>query len=406
MSARYRAALEHRHGKAHYYPMNGDVAEAVHSLLDGFAERASKVDVAGELPAQTLHELAEAGVFRMLQPKWCGGLEVDPVRYYEVIRSVAGACGSTGWVASLLGTSAWHLALFDEHAQRDVWAERPGSLVCSSYAPVGRLVPVQGGYELSGHWRFTSGSTHASWALLAGTVVADDGQPVDIVTALVPSADYRVENVWDVVGLRGTGSNDLHVDRVFVPAHRTLRNYDVALRRGPGQKLNPGPLYRMPFGAMFSCAVTAPVIGLAEGCLETFLARMRDRNRLSFGGGGLTTDKQIAVARAGSEIDAAVLQLTHNIGDLYDCARRREDVPIELRLRTRRDQACGTERAVRAIDLVFAAAGGMSLRRGNPIERAWRDAHTSSIHAANDVGPALALYGRGAFGLPVDDTML
>jgi 3-hydroxy-9,10-secoandrosta-1,3,5(10)-triene-9,17-dione monooxygenase len=385
--------------------MSDDVAGVVQELLAGLAERAAKIDSAAEIDAQTMTELADAGVFRLLRPTWCGGLESDPIAFYRIIRAIAGACGSTGWVASLLGVSAWHVALFDERAQRDVWADDPDALVCSSYAPVGRLTRAGDGYELSGHWRFTSGCAHASWALVSGTVLGDDGEPTDIMTALVPDTGYRVENAWDTVGLRGTGSYDLHADRVFVPAYRTLRNYDVALRQEPGRELNSGPLYRMPLGTMFPTAVTAPVIGLAEGCLETFLAQMRDGNRLSFGG-GRAIDKQTAVGRASSDIDAAILQLEHNIGELYEHARHDADIPIELRLRARRDQAYGTERAVKAIDLVFSAAGGMSLRRGKPIERAWRDAHTSTIHAANNVGPALALYGRAAFGLPVDDMLL
>ncbi len=211
----------------------------------------------------------------------------------------------------------------------------------------------------------------------------------------MPRADYRIDDVWDVVGLRGTGSNDLHVERAFVPAHRTVRNFEHAQLRGPGQKINSGPLYRMPFGAIFTSAVTAPVIGVVEGCLEAYLAGMRDRIRLSLGGGRFAEDQfaQVAVARAASEVDAAALQMDRNIRELHDCAARGDEIPMELRLRARRDQVCGTERALRAIDILFRTAGGSSLRRGNPIERAWRDAHAGSNHVANDVERALALYG-------------
>ncbi|WP_433526102.1 3-hydroxy-9,10-secoandrosta-1,3,5(10)-triene-9,17-dione monooxygenase oxygenase subunit [Nocardia pseudovaccinii] len=402
--------------------MDNDVAEAVRGLLPELAERAAQVDVTGEIPEQTMTDLIAAGVFRLLQPKWSGGLEADPNQFYDVVRMIAGVCGSTGWVASVLGVVPWHVALFDERAQREVWSggwqptesagrvspDHPNALICPSYAPVGRLTPVEGGYELSGRWRFASGCAHASWAVLGGTVYAENGDPVDIVSALVPRTDYRIDKVWDSVGLRGTGSHDLHIDRIFVPEYRTTRNYDVTHRRGPGQKLNTGPLYRMPFGTMYSYSVTAPMIGLAEGCLEKFLTRMRNLNRPSFGGGSLSTDRsvQIAVARAESDVDAAVLQLHRNLQDLYERARRREDIPMELRLRGRRDQVCGTERAITAIDLVFQAAGGMSRRRGNPIERAWRDAHTGSIHAGNDVESSLALCGRGSFGLYVDDMLV
>lgn len=386
--------------------MDVDVAEAVRKLRPALSERAAAVDADGSIPEQSMTELIEAGVFRMLRPKWSGGLESDPTQFYDVVRSISASCGSTGWVAAFLGVSNWHVALFDERAQRDVWAERPDTLICSSYAPVGRLVPVEGGYELTGHWRFASGCSHATWALLGGALVAENGQPVDIVTALIPLSDTRAAERWDAVGLRGTGSHGLHADRVFVPDYRALRNYDVVLRHSAGQKINSGPLYRMPYGTMYSTAVSAPILGVAEGCLETFVARMRGDNRLSFGSGNPAAPQRAAVGRASSEIDAAVLQLHRNLRDLYECARRREEIPMELRLRARRDQALGSDRAVRSVDSIFAAAGGMSLHRGNPIERAWRDVHTGSVHAANDVAAALELYGQGAFGLPVDDMLV
>lgn len=386
-----------------------DVLAKVQQLVTGIAGRAPTCEADRRLPAETVAELADAGVFRMLAPRRHGGLEADPRHFYDVVRTIAGACASTGWVAAVVGVNLWHVALFSRQAQDDLRSDGPEALVCSSYAPSGRFTPVDGGFELSGHWRFASACDHASWALLGGLVMAPDGHPVDLITALVPRADYRIDDVWEVVGLRGTGSNDLHADRIFVPSHRTLRNYQHALLRTPGQKVNKGPLYRMPFGAVFTSAVTAPLIGVVEGCLEDYLADMRGRNQLSFGGSGSGAADQFAhvsIGRAASEIDAAALQLQRNIGDLYECACRGEEIPMELRLRARRDQACGTERAVRAIDALFTTARSRSLRCGSEIERAWRDVHTGSLHLANDVDHALSLYGKAAFGLHVEDTLV
>ncbi|WP_420902983.1 hypothetical protein [Streptomyces hirsutus] len=112
------------------------------------------------------------------------------------------------------------------------------------------------------------------------------------------------------------------------------------------------------------------------------------------------------MARAASDIDATVLQMDRNLRELSELAAAGREIPMELRLRTRRDQVRGTERAVAAIDLLFKTAGGNALRRGNPIERAWRDAHAGSVHVANDVERALAMYGRGAFGLTVEDNLV
>ncbi|WP_420713409.1 3-hydroxy-9,10-secoandrosta-1,3,5(10)-triene-9,17-dione monooxygenase oxygenase subunit [Streptomyces sp. NRRL WC-3549] len=293
-------------------------------------------------------------------------------------------------------------------AQDDVWGEDPDTRVSSSCAPVGRLTPVEGGYELSGRWSFSSGCEHAGWALLGAIVVGAQGRPVDFLTVLVPRRDYRIEDVWDVVGLRGTASNDILVESVFVPAHRVLRNYEQAQLKGPGQQANRGPLHRLPFGTVFTSAITAPVVGAVSGGYASYVSLMKERVRLSLGGGRFAEDPfaQVAIARAASDIDATVLQMDRNVREMYELASAGRDIPMELRLRARRDQVRGTERAVEAIDLLFKTAGGNSLRRGNPIERAWRDAHAGSVHVANDVERALAMYGRGAFGLTVEDNLV
>ncbi|MDV6280718.1 3-hydroxy-9,10-secoandrosta-1,3,5(10)-triene-9,17-dione monooxygenase oxygenase subunit [Rhodococcus jostii] len=388
--------------------MTNEVLRSVRGLLPMIADRADKVDESRRVSEQVIRELGDAGMFKMLQPRRYGGTEGDPVHFYEVVRAVSGVCGSTGWLASVLGVHPWHLALFDDRAQRDVWGHDDSVLVSSAYAPVGRLVPVEGGYRLTGDWHFSSGCEHASWALLGAMVVGTEGRPVDFMTALVPRSDYRIHDVWDVVGMRGTASNEISADDVFVPDFRIKRNYETAQLRGPGQKVNRGPLYRLPFATLFTTAVAAPGVGIVAGCYERYLTFMRERVRLSLGGGRFVDDQfaQVAVARASSEIDAAILQMDRNVRELWELAEAGEELPMGLRLRVRRDQVRATERALDAIDLLFKTAGGSSLSRGNAIERSWRDAHAGSVHVANEPERALALFGRGAFGLPVEDNLV
>ncbi|MEU4839941.1 3-hydroxy-9,10-secoandrosta-1,3,5(10)-triene-9,17-dione monooxygenase oxygenase subunit [Nocardia testacea] len=388
--------------------MTDHVRHAVRELLPVFAARARRVDESGHVPRRTIDELQNAGVPAMLQPRRYGGSEGDPVEFYRIVREISGVCGSTGWLTAVLGAHLWHLALFDRRAQDEVWAGGDSVLVSSAYAPAGQLVPVEGGYELTGRWKFSSGCDHPSWALLGGLLFGAEGRPVDFMTALVPERDYRIQNVWDVVGMRGTASNGITVDTAFVPEHRVVRNYETAQLRGPGQQVNTGPLYRLPFATIFTYAVTVPIVGIVAGCYDSYLGEMRERVRLSLGGGRFAEDPfiQVAVARAASEVDAATLQLERNLGDLWDLARAGAELPTWMRLRSRRDQVRAGERSLEAIDLLFKAAGGSSLSRGNLIERAWRDAHAGSAHVANEPERALALYGRGALGLPVEDNLV
>lgn len=383
------------------------VLEAVTDLLPGLRARASAAEQARRVPAESIAELKDAGVFSMLQPRRYGGLEADPVEFYEVVKAVASACGSTGWVASIVGIHPWQLALFPERAQDEVWGTDTGTLASSSYAPTGKLTPVEGGFRATGRWAFSSGCDHCAWVLLGALVLGEDGRPVDFLTILVPRSDYTIDDTWDVVGLKATGSNDIVVADRFVPVHRTLSFNDVTSLRCPGQAVNPAPLYRLPFGTLFSYTITTPIIGIAQGAYDVHVDAMRERVRISYGGQKVAQDPfaHVRVARAASDIDAAWLQLERNVREQLRYVHAGQDLPMELRLRARRDQVRGTERALDAIDLLFTNSGGRSLKTG-PIERAWRDAHAGSVHAANDTERWLAMYGRGAFGLEIKDAMI
>ena len=300
------------------------VIAAVADLLPVLRQRAQETEDNRVVPAESVKALAETGFFRLLQPASHGGLEADPIAFYTAVRLIASACGSTGWVASVLGVHPWQLALFPAQAQEDVWGADPGTRMSSSYAPTGRARAVEGGYRLDGRWSFSSGCDHASWVLLGGIVLDDDGKPVDFRTFLLPAGDYAIDDVWDTVGLRGTGSNDIVVDGAFVPAHRSLSFTDVTRCACPGQERNTGPLYRIPYGSVFSYAITTPIIGMATGAYDAHVAYQRDRVRASYVGQKAAEDPfgQVRIAEAAGLIDAAWLALERNMAELMAHARR------------------------------------------------------------------------------------
>jgi 3-hydroxy-9,10-secoandrosta-1,3,5(10)-triene-9,17-dione monooxygenase len=385
------------------------VVAAVGDLLPVLRERAQETEDARVIPAETIKALEETGFFRLLQPARHGGIEADPLTFYRAVRMIASACGSTGWVASVVGVHPWQLALFPAAAQQEVWGENPATRMSSSYAPTGKARLADGGHLLSGRWSFSSGCDHASWVLLGGIVTGENGTPVDFRTFLLPASDYVIEDVWDTVGLRGTGSNDIVVAEVFVPEHRSLSFADVTRCVCPGQELNQAPLYRIPFGSVFSYAITTPVIGMAAGAYEAHVAYQRTRISAAYAGHKVAEDPfaQARIAEAAAEIDAAWLALERNMTELMSHARAGEPIPMRLRLRIRRDQVRGTGLAISAVDLLFENSGGRALRIGTPIQRLWRDAHAGRVHAINDPERALTMFGRGEFGLPpAADAML
>ncbi|MEU7783553.1 3-hydroxy-9,10-secoandrosta-1,3,5(10)-triene-9,17-dione monooxygenase oxygenase subunit [Amycolatopsis sp. NPDC049159] len=386
--------------------MNEQVIAGVRDLLPVLRERAQDTEDARNVPEESVKALQETGFFKMLQPKSFGGLETDPVSFYTAVKLIASACGSTGWVASILGVHPWHVALFDQQAQQEVWGADQDVRISSSYAPMGKAEVVEGGYRLSGRWSFSSGSGHCTWVLLGGPAFSG-GKPVDFCTYLLPIADYAIVDVWDTVGLRGTGSNDIVVEDVFIPQHRALSFIATSKCKVPGQAINPGPLYRLPYGSVHPSTITAPIIGMAQGAYDAHVEHQRKRVRAAYAGEQSKEDPfaKVRIAEAASEIDAAWLQLTRNIEELYELAEREERLPTDLRLRVRRDQVRGTERAIAAIDRLFENSGGRAIQRGTPIQRFWRDAHAGRVHAANDAERAYVMFGTGAFGLPVENAM-
>jgi 3-hydroxy-9,10-secoandrosta-1,3,5(10)-triene-9,17-dione monooxygenase len=385
------------------------VVAGVRELLPQLRERAQETEDARMVSAESVKALTDTGFFRLLQPARFGGFEADPVTFLTAVALIASACGSTGWVSSVVGVHPWQLALFPLRAQQDVWGADPGTRMSSSYAPTGRAEAVDGGHRLSGRWSFSSGCDHATWALLGGIVLDPDGKPVDFRTFLLPATGYEIDDVWDTVGLRGTGSNDIVVADAFVPEYRSLSFTDVSRCACPGQQANPAPLYRLPFGSVFSYAITTPIIGMATGAYQAHVAYQRDRVRASYVGQKASEDPfgQMRVAEAAAELDAAWLALERNMTELMEYASAREKIPIPLRLRVRRDQVRGTCQAISAVDLLFENSGGRALRTGTPIQRFWRDAHAGRVHAINDPERALSMFGRGEFGLQVPpDAML
>ena len=384
------------------------ILEAVTDLLPVFRERAQETEDRRVLPAESMKSLAETGFFRLLQPRAFGGEQADPMTFFSAVRAIAGACGSTGWVSSVIGVHPWQLALFDVRAQGEVWGEDINTRMSSSYAPTGRATPVEGGFTLTGRWSFSSGCDHATWVLLGALVFGEDGKPSDFRTFLLPRADYEIKDVWDTIGLRGTGSNDILVKDAFVPLHRTLSAKDTARCDCPGHAVNEAPLYRVPWGSIFPYAITVPILGMAFGAYDAHVAYQRERVRVAYAGQKAAEDpfSQVRVAQAAVDLDAAWLQLERNMGEVMGHTATGTPIPMAVRLRIRRDQVTATGRAVGAVDRLFENSGGRVLAVGTPIQRFWRDAHAGRVHAINDPERALSMFGKGEFGVDITDAWL
>jgi 3-hydroxy-9,10-secoandrosta-1,3,5(10)-triene-9,17-dione monooxygenase len=383
-----------------------EVLERVRELTPLLRERAAGAEKERRLPDQSVKELKDIGLMRLLQPKRYGGMEADPRVFYECLLAVAAACGSTGWVTGVVGVHPWQIALFDDRVQAEVWGDDPDTWVSSSYMPGGRMTPVDGGFTLNGRWSFSSGCDHCQWAILGVILDRGEGSNPEMWNVLIPSTDYRIEDVWQTMGLCGTGSNDIIVENLFVPEYRTIDLVKMFSWQSPGLEVNTSPLYRLPFATMFANAITGAIIGMAEGVLAENLEYTKARVSKSWGKATDDPYTVSALGRAACEVDACRMQLLRNIGDMYETAGRGQAITMDMRSRARRDQVQGTQRAIQAIDEIFDRSGAGTIMLSNPIQRLWRDAHAGRHHTVNSIDRSLHSYGMTVMGFNPTDVMI
>lgn len=366
--------------------MPHEVVRRVQDVSGQIAGLAAESERLGKLADGTVKLIRDAGVMRLLQPTEYGGYAAHPADFAEAVMEVAKSCGSTGWVCGVGGVHPWEMALLDRKLQDEVWGSDPDTWIASPYMPSGVATPTDGGYVLNGHWQFSSGTDHCDWIFLGALLGGDDGKPVlppQSLHVVLPRSDYTiVEDSWDVIGLSGTGSKDIVVKGAFIPSYRTIAVSDVSEGELAAERAGRlETVYKLPFWAMFPLGITAAVIGICEGALAEHLDYQRERV-MSFG----TKVKDdpytlYAISEAAADIAASRTQLIDGISRLYDLADSGRPITFEDRALVRRNQIRSAWRAVGAVDAIFARSGGNVVRRNNPLQRFWRDAHVGLQHA-------------------------
>jgi len=374
------------------------------ALVPVLRERAPRAEQLRRLPDETIADLHASGLFRMLQPARVGGSELPYRALFELTAVIGQGCGSTAWVLGNLAAHHWLLGMWHPQGQDEIWDESPDSLISSALAFArGRAQRVEGGYRLTGRWPFSSGIDPSTWNIFGAIVTDEETGQSEPRMFLVPASDYTIIDTWQVIGLAGTGSNDVEVVDVFVPAYRTLSTERI--RGGPnrGSELNPGTLYKLPAVSLFAFAVAGVSLGIARGAIQHFAETTRTR-RSAYTGRNIAdfTNMQVHLAEAAALADAAEATVLRDCDEATRITEAGVVPSIDQRARYRRDGAFAATLCTRAVDLLFAATGGNAIYESNPIQRAFRDVHAANAHYMLNWDINGAVYGRVALGLPPD----
>jgi 3-hydroxy-9,10-secoandrosta-1,3,5(10)-triene-9,17-dione monooxygenase len=380
-------------------------ATALRPLLEANAEETERQRRVAE---ENIDAIRAAGLCRLFTPRRFGGYEVTVREMLMVIRELGIGCGSTAWAMSLINVCSWMTGLFPEQAQQEVWGEDPDrGWVAGSLSPIGKARKVDGGVVVEGRWAWASGSLHAQWGALGVTVVDDAGEILDFGLSLIPMSELSIEDTWFVAGMRGTGSNTIVADGVFVPDHRLL-SYGGALHGVYPTEHKDEALYRSAFVPVTVLILLGSQLGLAAAALElvTEKAPTRDVMHTHLGRQSGSVGFQLQLAEAAITIEGAHLHAYRAADDIDRAAASGEHPDFLARARMRMDSSQSAKLCREAIDILASAHGASSFAEANKLQRLVRDVHVASRHAITGWAVNLEIYGKALLGVEPNITEL
>jgi 3-hydroxy-9,10-secoandrosta-1,3,5(10)-triene-9,17-dione monooxygenase len=375
-----------------------NLVERAKQLAPAFAATAAEDAKLRRLSDDTWKLLLDNGFVRALQPARWGGGEVSLIDFIDAGFEISRASPSAGWVAGVIGVHPWQLALFSDRAQREMWGDDPKKMHSSSYNPTGKAERIDGGYRVSGRWSFSSGCDHCRGVNLGATVgkrEINGASITDFRSFLLYPDQYRIDDNWNVAGLRGTGSKDIVVESAFVPEHRSQSHLDYAFNQPlPGHEENDGALYRMPWSVVFNMALATSILGSARGFIDLWIQENATR-RLGPNRAADDALIQRRLADATWYVDATMTRMRVDAIELAEMAQAGQPETMAQRAQVRWNMNRGCDLVADAIVGLMRSASGRTIYLDHPLQQRFQDLQGGLGHAYLVPDP-LARYVGGA----------
>lgn len=373
--------------------------DLVGPVADDILRMADQVEAERCLPRPLMDRLMEAGLFSIYTPREFGGLELPLPEALHVVEEVSRLDGSTGWTVALgFANDMFTCVLPKESAERVL--HTGSALIAGSPGFMVRAEPVDGGYCLTGQWSFCSGAPNATWMSVAAPVFDGDAPRMgatgpEMIMAFLPPQDVKIVDTWHVTGLRGTGSHDLRVEKVFVPAEMTG---PIALPAGP-RPVRESVLARIPFMTALGIAQSPAVcLGIARRAIDEFRELARKKQPVFAPVLSEHVQAQEGLARAEALLRSARCYWYENVRQLWNSVANGGQVTLEERVGVRLACLTATENSLAVVDSLYRLSGSTAIFQSTVLERCWRDVHTAAQHFQVQDG-RWETAGRVLFGL-------
>ena len=373
-----------------------ELVARAHALAPVLAAEAAESERLRRPTDSAIEALRDSDVLRLMVPRRHGGHELDLDTYLEVGLALGAGDASLAWIATFYIEHNWMLCQFPETFQDELFGDRGYVLAPAALAPKGVAARVEGGFQLSGRWQWGTGVMHADWVIVGARAEGEGAVPGFRFLAL-PRHEVVVEDTWFVDGMAGTGSNDILIDGVTVPAERSVSIVDMSAGRAHGAALHPGPLYRTPMLPILCLAAAMPAVAQARAAVGSSLERMK--GRVLYGSGATQAEKpasQMRLARADIEARQAERLLR---GVVEEVLELRDQASVADRARWAAASAMAVDQSRRVLLSLAEASGASAHFLHDPLQRAVRDVNVAASHVVFDLDARLEIHGRTLLGL-------
>ncbi|MBS96091.1 MAG: hypothetical protein FI695_02410 [SAR202 cluster bacterium] len=336
----------------------------VDEITQKIAEQSPNINADRKIPDQLIDEMAQKGFFRLLIPKTYKGEEIDYLDYLALVQEISKADGSMGWCFNQNNILSTNAAIMPKTLAEEIWSDQR-AILCNGPTQYANAIPTEGGYRLTGRWNFSSGSQHATWVIAISTIENKD--PTKKLNMMIPQKDVNFFDVWQVNGLKGTGSFSFEVNDFFVPEKYTFPEFNETEEKGG--------LYVIPKNLLFASGFASVALGVARGALDKAIeiSKTKVPQEQKLLQEQSATQREIGQAEAlWGASNAFVLQKAEHV---WSHAQKHGKLETKDRIELRLASTHAIRQSAEVVNMAYTICGASSIFEGNPIQRKFQDAH-------------------------------